>query len=208
MELIERLKDKYGSNEPITTEEILSEWSEYSRPRVFQLLKKAVECGDLCKFEVGIYYVPKQTILGKKATLSWQKVLEKKYIRSGDRIYGYYSGLMLLNQLRLTTQVPNSLEVVSVNASAPVRVVNIGGASVKIKKPRVYITEANVNTLMLLEVFNQVKYPLIGKELDGVREFVKATGITAKEVFRLSQAYPARAIKNLISSGVENVFAS
>lgn len=39
--MVERLRNRFGVNQPIFTSEILEEMSEYSRPRVFQLLKKA-----------------------------------------------------------------------------------------------------------------------------------------------------------------------
>jgi hypothetical protein len=101
--LIERLKEKYGCNEPIFTVEILSAWSEYSRPRVFQLLKGATAEGLLVRFAMGIYYIPTMTFLGKPSSLDPQKVIEKQYIESGGEVYGYYSGMTLLNGALLWT---------------------------------------------------------------------------------------------------------
>lgn len=37
--MINRLKNKFGVNEPIFTNEILNEMNDYSRPRIFQLIK-------------------------------------------------------------------------------------------------------------------------------------------------------------------------
>ena len=37
------LRDKFGVNEPIFTQEILETFNKYSRPRVFQLIKEAEE---------------------------------------------------------------------------------------------------------------------------------------------------------------------
>ena len=62
--MIERLKNKFGVNEPIFTSEILEEMKEYSRARVFQLLKKAEEEEKIIKFDNGIYYIPTQTRYG------------------------------------------------------------------------------------------------------------------------------------------------
>ena len=77
--MIERLKKKFGENEPIFTSEILEEMCDYSRPRVFQLLKKAEQEETLIKFDKGVYYIPTNTRYGK-SIISVEQVIKKKYI--------------------------------------------------------------------------------------------------------------------------------
>ena len=55
MIVIERLINKFGVNEPIFTNEILEEIKEYSRARVFQILKKAEDEKKIIKFDNGIF---------------------------------------------------------------------------------------------------------------------------------------------------------
>lgn len=77
--MIERLRKKFGVDQPIFTNEILEEMSEYSRPRVFQLLKKAEQEEKLIKFDKGVYYIPTETRYGK-SLISVEQVIMKKYI--------------------------------------------------------------------------------------------------------------------------------
>ena len=55
--LIERLKTKFNTNEPIFTNEILDLLKEYSRAYVFRLINQAKKEGELLYFEKGIYYI-------------------------------------------------------------------------------------------------------------------------------------------------------
>ena len=54
---IEKLNSTFRKNEPIFTEEILSAFSQYSRPRVFQFINKAEGNGELVRFDTGVYYL-------------------------------------------------------------------------------------------------------------------------------------------------------
>ena len=101
MELIEYLTKTFGYNEPILLEEI--SFNNFSKSWINKQLAKYVETGELIRFDKGVYYVPKKTILGP-SKLNPVKVIERKYINSK---YGYYSGASFLNQLGLSTQVPN-----------------------------------------------------------------------------------------------------
>lgn len=206
MEFAERLQTRFGKDVPIMTDEVLAAWREYSRPRVFQLLKEAVDKGLLAKYEQGVYYVPAETLCGK-STLSRRKVIEKKYIRAGNEVYGYYGGLTLLNGLGLTTQMPNRLEVISSRASAIVRQVEVGNAPIKLRRARVQVNKDNVYALELLEAFNEIDMPLSEGALRRVKEFVLSCKMKRADVFAYAGVFPGKAIKNLISSGVENVFA-
>ncbi|MCL2177142.1 MAG: hypothetical protein FWB72_04280 [Firmicutes bacterium] len=206
-QLLTRLKDTYGYNEPIMTVEILEAWSDYSRPRVFQLLKKYSDEERLIKYDTGIYFFPTKTILGKLSTISKAQVLEKKYITNGNEIYGYFSGLSLLNLLGLTAQVPARPQIVSSKSSAIKRKVNYGKLTATIRKSKVSINKENVYALMLLEIFNILpQNKLTDSVVKVVRDFVNTFGIKQSDVLKYATIFPARAIKSLLQIGVENVF--
>ena len=206
MDLIKQLKETYGYNEPIFTEEILSAWKEFSRTRVFQLLKSYEERGEIRKFDKGIYYISTQTFLGTPSRLSVRKVIEKKFIRVNGEVCGYYGGLSLLNALHLTTQMPNTLEVVTTKEATRLRRIELGGAKVILRKARTNIDSGNVSAIQLLDAFNEMGRPLEEEETEGVRKFVKTYDIKAKDIFKYAGCFPAKAIKNLLATGVENIF--
>lgn len=206
MDLLKQLIERYGYNEPIFTEEILSAWNDYSRTRVFQLLKEYAKKGELCKFGKGVYYIPTKTFLGTRSRLSARQVIEKKFIKPDGEVCGYYGGLSLLNGLHLTTQVPNTLEVVTMKEATRLRRINLGGSNVILRKARTGINSQNVAIIQLLDAFNEMGRPLSEEETEGVREFVRLRGIKERDVFKYAGDFPAKAIKSLLETGVENVF--
>lgn len=207
--MLERLKNKFGVNQPIFTSEILEEMSEYSRPRVFQLLKKAEEKKEIIRFDKGIYYIPTETRYGE-SLISVEQVIRKKYISDNDEIFGIYGGLQLQQSFMLTYQVPTTIEVVTNNETMCVRETKIKNRRIILRKSRLPITKENVDAYTILELFSNMdmqKYAndaLIQRE---VVEFIKNREIKGKNVYTLSSVFPAKTIKNIIESGVINEFA-
>ncbi|GHV00918.1 hypothetical protein FACS1894211_09540 [Clostridia bacterium] len=206
-ELITRLVKAYGYNEPILTDDILAAWGEFSRARVFQLLKDALKKNRLVKYAFGVYYAPTVTFFGTQSALSFRKIIEKKYIRDGDGVFGYYSGMTFKNSLGLTMQMPNTPEVVSSKASAKFRMITIGNRSVIVRRARMQVTKNNAASLQLLELFNDGGGLFDKEKLGNIQEFVRQKGLTPKGVLTFANVFPAKAIQNLVSVGVENVFA-
>ena len=205
--LAERLLKKFGHNEPIFTSEIIKIWKEYSRPRVFQLLKELLKDGAIAKNRFGVYFFPTQLREGEWTIIGRDQILEKKFIRRGETIYGYYSGLSLLNGLHLITQMPFDLEIVTSRTSATVRKINTGKATLTVHRSKVPITNKNVHTLMLLEAFTEFRSPLNKKEAGYIREFVELKNIKEKDVLHYARYFPAHALESLLGTGMKNVFA-
>ena len=96
MDIVSSLQDKYGINNPIFIDEIRLMFNNDSKIRVAQLIQESIASGKLARFENGIYYIPAKTIFGI-STLSTIKVIEKKYIKQDEEVYGFYSGITFLN---------------------------------------------------------------------------------------------------------------
>ena len=94
---IERLIAKFNINEPIFTEEILDLFQEYSRAQVFRYINKAKENKEIVQFAKGVYYIPNITFWGDLSTITVDSVIEKKYLRNSNQIYGIFGGIKLLN---------------------------------------------------------------------------------------------------------------
>lgn len=80
MKFVEKLKTKYGTDEPIFYENIAESESGFSRARVYQLINSALGGGDLAKFGYDCYYIPTNTPFGK-SLLNPRKVIEKNTLR-------------------------------------------------------------------------------------------------------------------------------
>lgn len=202
MDWINEVANIYGTNEPLVFEELQSVLSRYSMQRIYQLIDIAIAEKRLVRFENGIYYIPTRTIYGI-SKLDPAKVVFRKYIADNKKTYGYYSGLTLLNGLGLTTQVPNVIEIVTNKEASRLREVYVGKQRVRLRCARVPITSENADALAVLDLFNQLD-PKKAPELDwrGVINYIMESGLNLKKIMDYSYAYPARAVKNLMNSGV------
>ncbi len=206
--MIERLKNKFGVNKPIFTSEILEEMSEFSRAYVFRLLKEAASKGELLKFEKGVYYVPTSTMYGK-SNLTLEQVISKKYIKDKDDVFGIYSGLMLKYNFSMTNQVPMTIEIITNNESTPIRRMKKDERTIVLRKSRTPINKKNVYAYTILELFNNInleqykKDKLVKKE---ITQYISKNKIKAKDVLELAVKFPNKATKNIVESGIVNEF--
>lgn len=200
---IEKIKRNFKIGEPIFIEDILSLFPEFTRAYVFRLIKKAEEDEELIKFSRGVYCIPKKTFFGF-STLTSSMVANSKYITNGDSIYGVYSGLTLLNQFSVSSQIPNVIEIVTNNEATRKRMININGMKFIIRKSRFEITKDNYNYYSLLQLFLELG---INPNLDefakqSIKDYMIKNNINQNELIRLAMKFPAQAVKNLIGSKV------
>lgn len=196
----EYLLDEFGINEPIMSNEISFEG--YSKPWIYKQLNALVKEGKLIRFEKGIYYIPTDTVFGK-SLLNPRKVIEKKYISDGSSIVGYYSGVTFQNQLRLSTQVSNVIEIYTNNEPSKVRDVFVGSQRVLLRKARTKITDSNVAVLSFLELMNDTSPAFLDDERkEIIQNYISANGITRKKITEYAPVFPDKVMRNLIESEV------
>ena len=200
MSLFQTLLDEYGYNEPIMSSDIA--FKGYSRPWIYKELSKLCNDGLLIRFEKGIYYIPKQTILGP-SLMDPRKVIEKKYIKNGTAIMGYYSGSALLYQLELSTQVPNTIEIYTNNEPTRARNVTVGTQKVILKKSRTEVNASNAAVFSFLELMNSMP-PSFFDEFRKLRidEFIQKANISRTDITRYASVFPDRAMRTLVESEV------
>jgi len=196
----EYLKDKYGCNEPIYINEI--EFNNYSRPWIFKELKKLVACGAIKRFDTGIYYFPVKMFFGD-SYLDPLKIITRRFLSSGNDVYGYIAGMTLLNITGLSTQAPNLIELVTNNETTRVRNITIGVQRVRVRRSRAVITKENVAVLQFLDLMNSIKSVNMDEtELFMLRKYVKDSGVTRNAIAQYTDFHPAKAMKNIIESGI------
>lgn len=205
---IERLKKKFNIDEPIFTSEILSLFQEYTRAYVFGFINEAKAAGELVQFDNGVYYIPKKTIFGL-STITADDVIRKKYVQNQNDVYGLYSGIKLQNFFSVTTQMPNTVEVVTNRETTRCRQIEIDGRKFILRKSRIPITRDNVNAYTVLQFFSELgnQPPIDDWARKRVLRFIRQNNVSAGEILNLSAAFPAQAAKNLIQNGVLNEIA-
>ena len=207
MDLVKCLKTQYGENTPIFFEDIANVCSGYTRGRVYQLIDAAMNSGLLAKAGYDCYYIPTTTPFGK-SLLNPRKVIEKKYISNKGEVYGFYTWLALLNSFGITTQMPNVIEVFTNNEATKSRRVTINNQTIIVKRARTTINNSNYKEMMLLELFNLADVRSIdARATQKIVDYMKQNNISVQGIMKYAKFVPARAIKNFMSSEVQNAFA-
>lgn len=207
MDLVKCLKTQYGENTPIFFEDIANVCSRYTRGRVYQLIDAAMNSGLLAKAGYDCYYIPTTTPFGK-SLLNTRKVIEKKYISNKGEVYGFYTGLALLNSFGITTQMPNVIEVFTNNEATKSRRVTINNQTIIVKRARTTINNSNYKEMMLLELFNLADIRSIdARATQKIVDYMKQNNISIQGIMKYAKFVPARAIKNFMISEVQNAFA-
>jgi len=195
----EYLKNEYGYNEPIYVDEI--SFKNYSKPWIFKELKRLVDSGEVKRFNTGIYYFPKKMFFGD-SFLDPRKVVKRRFLSDGNEVYGYVSGVSLLNLVGISTQVPNLIELVSNNESTRVRDVKIGAQRVRVRRSRATVTKDNAAILQFLDLMNIITPDSMDEtERFMFRKYVRGSGVTRDSVSQYAALFPAKALKNMVISG-------
>ena len=202
--LVERLKARFELNEPIFTNEIFEAMQDYSRPRIYQLIADAEKRGELVRYDNGIYYIPKKTEFGLSVP-TVNSVVNKKYIRDKGDTFGIYGRYVIDLNFLVSYQVPNVIEVITNNESRKLREIEIRGRKVVLRKSRLPITNENEGAYTLMELFNNIDMRQYNEEQqirESVLKYIQDKQITRSSILSLADAFPAKAMKNIATSGV------
>lgn len=203
---IEKLSKNFDTNEPIFTEEILSLFNEYSRAQVFRYIDKAKNNMELIQFTKGVYYISTITFWGDLSMITTDSVVEKKYLRNSNQVYGVYSGIKLLNLFSVTTQMGATIEIVTNNETTCCRHIDINSRKFILRKSRCKITKKNYAAYTILQLFNDFddQDKLDDHSYKSIIKYINNYKVEKEQLLELSMQFPARAIKKLIGSGILN----
>ncbi|MGN1298278.1 MAG: DUF6088 family protein [Clostridia bacterium] len=115
------------------------------------IINRMCKNDNLKQFYKGIYYKPVKNIFGEMP-LDKNKVIIKKYIKDENGyIKGYITGAKLFNQLGLTTQVPNIINIVT-NECKNYNEYKNEKLGVIIRQPKIKINNDNYKYLQLFDI--------------------------------------------------------
>ncbi len=174
MILIDYLLKKYGTNKPILTEELSIPEISYANLR--KQLSRYNSQGILEKYSQGVYYIPKETILGR-STLSIDDVINRKYITNDNDIYGFYSGLSFYNKLGISTQVPYVYEIVTNKEKSRVRETTLKNQNIILRKPYVKINKNNYLENQFLDFINNADSNDLSDNIEVLKKYIKDNNI-------------------------------
>jgi hypothetical protein len=137
-------------------------------------------------------------------------VAKYRYITRRGKIEGYYSGYTFANQVGITLQVPVTVEIVSNEASAKVRDIEIKGQTIRLRKPKTTVTKENAKVLQFLDLLCEVNQlsdeseEVISKRL---RDIIIKQNIQKRDIDAYISLYPVKIYKNFYEKELYNVFA-
>lgn len=205
--LYEYILKNYKADEPIFFADIELPVSNIN---LRQMFKKLCDDGKIRRFDKGIYYLPSKSRLKGGTRIAPDKVIRYKYVERDGKVSGYYSGFTFANQMGITTQVPFTLEIVSNAASASVRLLDVKGQRVVLRKPRTTITEQNYRILQFLDLLKDIE--VYADELDKTVEmhlakYIRDEKMRQEDVDQYLTFYPDKVYRNLYKMRLYNAFA-
>ena len=205
---LERLKTKYDINEPIFTKEILELFNDYSRAYVFRLLDEAQKNNSIKCFDYGVYFIPSKTIIGD-STITVEVVVNKKYITNKQDVYGVYNGVYLHNLFSNTTQVNNTIEIITNNETMRCRKITIDGRNIILRKSRCEINKSNSKAYTVVQLISELnKISNLNKDLrKSLVNYIQKNKIKKSDILSIAKYFPAQTTKKLIFSGILDDFA-
>ena len=147
--LYEFIKDHYEEVEPIFFSDLLHD--DITDSTLNQQLKELCEKGLLQQYDEEVYFIPKKSKLNLTVGPNADMVARYRFISKGNNVDGFYSGNTFANQIGISTQVPQVIEIVSNNVSDDGEVL-IGNRRFIVRKPVVPITKENVRVYSNREI--------------------------------------------------------
>lgn len=164
-------------NEPIFIEDIkqhvMQFYKEEEKDKVFNNVKEVLNRlnkeGVIKTAYKGTYYIPKTNIFGEMP-LANSKIIQYKYlVDKFGNVKGYITGANLFNNLGLTTQVPNIIDIVTNECKNNNKYTN-KYLNVTIRKPKIKINNENCKYLQLIDLIDNKDNIYV--EVDNVDEII------------------------------------
>lgn len=164
-------------NEPIFIEDIkefiIKEYDESEKEKVFNnikaILNRLVKENIIKTAYKGIYYIPKTNIFGE-VPLAIRKIVNYKYLyNKNGEVKGYITGAKLFNQVGLTTQVPNIIDIATNECKNYNKYTN-EYLKTTIRKPKIVVTTENYKYLQLFDIIENKDN--INIEVENVDEII------------------------------------
>ncbi|MFW5669505.1 MAG: DUF6088 family protein, partial [Acetivibrio ethanolgignens] len=118
------IKEHYKEAEPIFFSDLGR--VEITKSAINKQFNKHSDKGLLQKYDTGVYFIPKKSLLNSTIGPNADMVARYRFISKGDNVDGFYGGNSFANQIGITTQVPRVVEIVSNNTNSSDREVRIG----------------------------------------------------------------------------------
>lgn len=204
--LYKYIKEHYQPAEPIFFSDLLIE--DITEKALEKQLTELCDNGLMHKYESGIFFIPKKTTLNSVIGPNADMVARYRFISKGGNIDGFYAGNTFANQLGITAQVPQTVEIVSNNVDSLDEEVMVGNRRFYVRKSIVQITKENVYVLQMLDLLQNLDTYLDGFHAEAKEkfaEYIAIHGITKADVDLYIGMYPNTVLKFYYELGFDQI---
>lgn len=114
-----------------------------------------------------------------------------------------YTGIILFNNMGLTTQLPYTREICTNVETNIKRKVKVDNFEVILRKPITNITDKNVHYLEFVDVFRYCDLlTVIESDKKYIKEYINKYKLTKKEMLKYLDIAPRRVKDNMFGSGI------
>lgn len=205
MSILQTIYDNNLIGKPLFIEDFVSEKLSYNSVKT--LLSRYLKLGYIKKYSQGIYYVPEEDPLLGDIPLNSLDILNRCYISEKEETFGYYTGLKLLNMIRLSTQVPNTIEICTNKEKNIKRKTKIGKRKIITRKPYLKINNDNVLYLQFFDIFRYADEEMIKKNKNRIIEFYENNKLNFSEFSKLEKEMPMKIRKKIRRFGIYDELA-
>lgn len=207
MTLYEYILKHYEEAEPIFFSDV--EMPDITKSAINQQFKKLCDEEKVKKFDTGVYYLHKEPSFKHGAVICADVVALYKYVSRNGIAYGFYAGGTFVNQMGLSTQVPQKVEIVTNGCSSKLRTIMIQNSPFIIRKPVVPITNDNVHVLQLLDLLKHYD-TLVDEDINtaktNITKFIHYYNITKQDIDLYIDKHPLTVYKAFYDLELHNVF--
>ena len=195
-DLYSNLIKKYQPGEVILLRDL--KFSDASNDVVRQQIKKLTDKGILNRFDEGIYYFGDDILI--------DNVIESKYIKKNEEIYGYYSGRNLAIDLGILNEEPKR-EIITNNFKAIVRELKLGNEIITVRHSDLKINSKNCHVLRLLDMLKIVNF---NEYLDDnikskLKKYIVDHYIKKSDIDEYIKFFPKKTYKNIYLLGINEI---
>ena len=195
-DLYSALISKYKPGEPILLKDL--KYEKTSNDVIRQQLKKLTDKGNINRFDEGVYYFGDDILI--------DHVIESKYIKKNDEIYGYYSGRNLAIDLGIIDEEPKR-EIITNNFKAIVRELKLGDETITVRHSDLKIDSKNCYVLRLLDMFKRVSFDeYVNNETKyKLKKYIEKYYIKKSDIDQYIKYFPKKTYKNIYILGINEI---
>ena len=195
-DLYSALISKYKPGEPILLKDL--KYEKTSNDVIRKQLKKLTDKGNINRFDDGVYYFGDDILI--------DHVIESKYIKKNDEIYGYYSGRNLAIDLGIIDEKPKR-EIITNNFKAIVRELKLGDETITVRHSDLKIDSKNCYVLRLLDMFKRVSFDdyVTNETRYKLKKYIEKYYIKKSDIDQYIKYFPKKTYKNIYILGINEI---